>query len=230
MDYRNQIIDILQNCILSSATCDYEDTMEEIIFNLLNKVYLKKLIEGYEPRIYIPEKELKILMEECLFKLGVFFTKKDDIYIPKENVKKEEIERFLQVFIKIMLREQENKYIYVKFSTCKTPISSEMTTEEIEKMEKFVVKDKFDILKKSKSQMTYSITSRNAKNGLEHYKTMLDKEGPIFETFAYPASLHTLYSLYKSREGKIYVLHSTYDYIVSHRIIKNETWFRNLMI
>jgi hypothetical protein len=147
MDYRNQIIDILQNCILSSASNDFEDTMEDIIYNLLIKVHLSKLIEGYEPRIYIPEKELKTLMEECLFKLG-FFIKEDDIYKPKENVKKEEIERFLKVFIKILLYEQENKYIYMKFSTCKTPISSEMTSDEIEKIEKFVLKDKFDILKK----------------------------------------------------------------------------------
>ena len=229
MDIQTQIKDIFQNCILSSATGDYEDTMEEIIFNLHINAHLSKLIEGYQPYIYIPEKELKTLMEESLFKLG-FFTKKDDIYIPKENVKKEEIDRFLKVAVKFMLREQENKYIYVKFSTCKTPISSEMTSEEIEKMEKFVLKDKFDILNISKTKMTYSITSRCAKVGLEYYKLMMKKKGPIFETFAYPASLHTLYSLYKSKEGKIYVLHSTDNYIISHRIIKDETWFRNLMI
>jgi hypothetical protein len=229
MNIPEQIVKLIEDCILSCTSNDFEDTMEDIIYNLLIKVHLSKLIERYEPRIYIPEKELKILMEECLFKLG-FFIKEHDIYKPKENVKKEEIERFLKVFIKIMLREQENKYIYVKFSTCKTPISSEMTSDEIEKMEKFVLKDKFDILKISKTKMTYSITSRHAKDGLEYYRTMLDKKGPIFEIFAYPASLHTLYSLYKSREGKIYVLHSTDDYVVSHRIIKDETWFRNLMI
>jgi hypothetical protein len=229
MDIQTQIKDIFQNCILSSATDDYEDTMEEIVFNLLMKSYLSKLIEGYEPRIYIPENELRTLMEECLFKLG-FFIKEDNIYKLKEKIKKEEIDRFLQASIKIMLREQENKYIYIRFSTCQTPISSEMTTEEIEKIEKFVVKDKFDILKISKRKMAYSLNTSQAKNGLDYYKTMLEKEGPIFETFAYPSSLHTLYSLYKSRQGKIYVLHSTDNYIVSYRIIKDETWFLNIMI
>lgn len=229
MDIQTQIKDIFQNCILSSATGDYEDTMEEIIFNLHINAHLSKLIEGYQPCIYVPEQDIKILIEECLFKLG-FFTKEDNIYKLKEEIKKEEIDRFLKVAVKFMLHEQENKYIYLRFSTCQTPISSEITNEEMEKIERFVVKDKFDILKISKRKMAYSLNTNQAKNGLEYYKTMLEKEGPIFETFAYPFSLHTLYSLYKSKEGKIYVLHSTDNYIVSHRIIKDETWFRNIMV
>lgn len=230
MDIRNQIIDIFQKCILSSSTGNYEDTMEEIVFNLLMKSHLSKLIEGYQPCIYISEQDIKNLMEECLFKLGFFTKEDDDIYKLKEDIKKEEVEIFLKASIKIMLNEQENKYIYIRFSTCKTPVSSEMTSEEIEKMEKFVVKDKFDILKISKRKMAYSLTTRHSKNGLDYYKTMLEKEGPIFETFAYPSSLHTLYSLYKSREGNFYVLHSIDNYIVSYRMIKDETWFLNIMI
>jgi hypothetical protein len=255
MKFREQIIQIIQHCILSVDIPDYKETMEQIVFNFLNDIELSKLIEDYVPMLYIQEKDLKIIIEKCLVQLGIYYEIQEDAQvvhvssssypvdglqlfsftpIPTECVelrKKEEIDRFLEISVKIMLRKQENKYICTKFSTCNTPTSSEINEQDIENIEKFIQKDIFNVLIISginKTKLVYSFNSYQIEDGFELYNEMSEKEGPIFQHFVY--SYHNLYSLYKSRKGKIYIMHSLNNYIISYIILEDDTWFRNRCI
>jgi len=230
MPFTKQIIEIIQKSIVSVETDDWDDASEEIISNLLSLDF-KNLIDNYQPcttPLYISKQELILLIKKSLFKLSAFFTKvSDENYVPKENISQEEIERIIETGVKILVKKQEDKYINISFSTCPNP-ETQLREKDIQKVERLIQKEKFNYLNR-KYVMTRSITIAQARYGLRIYRDMLNAKCPSCEIFAYPANLCTLYYLYKSINGKMYVLYSLSGFINYYQLIEDESWFNNFL-
>ena len=60
---------------------------------------------------------------------------------------------------------------------------------------------------------------------------MLDAQSPSCDIFIYTSSFNvlyqTLYYLYKSINGKIYILHSLCGFITYYQLIEDESWSTN---
>lgn len=169
--FSEQIINIIEKSITLVSSEDWDDTCEEIISNLLLFDF-KNSIDNYQPCIYISKQELSLLVKKSLFKLSTFFTKvSDEMYIPKENISEEEIERLLETAVKILMKKQEGAFINISFSTCPNP-ETELREKDIQKVERLIQKEKFNYLIK-KSLLARSITSLQAKRGLDVYREML---------------------------------------------------------
>jgi len=232
MSFTEQIIDIIQQNIVSVETKNWSDASEEIISNLL-ELDFNRMIDNYQPctdPLYISKQELQLLIKNSLFQLSPFFTKvSDETYVPNknENISEEEIERIVETGIKILVRKQEGNYINITFSTCPNP-ETQLREKDIQKIESFIQKEKFNYLNK-KSVITRSITTSQAKYGLCIYNELLNAPCPSCEIFAYPANLSTLFYLYKSINGNIYILYSLSGFITYYQLIEDEKWFNNFI-
>lgn len=229
--FSEQIINIIEKSITLVTYKDWDDACEEIISKLL-LLDFKTLINDYQPCIYISKPELSLLVKKSLFKLSTFFTKvSDEMYVPKENISEEEIERVLETAVKILMKKQEGAFINISFSSCPNP-ETELREKDIQKVERLIQKEKFNYLNK-KSLLARSITSLQAKRGLDVYREMLDAQSPSCDIFIYTSSFNvlyqTLYYLYKSINGKIYILHSLCGFITYYQLIEDESWFTNQM-
>lgn len=237
MCFSKRIGVIIRNRINSVVTDDWNEAREQIVDNLL-KINLSELIDNYKPCVdvlYMPEKELKNIIEKSLFQLSNFFIKvSDEIYEPKEYILKEEIDRVVKIGILIMQKKQRNLYININFSTYLDPKSfDDMSEKDIEKLEKFIKKDKFNIV--NSNGLSISLNTTHLNLGLNEYRSILNEPGPVYRLFATPRSNLHLFSLYKSINGKIYMLISSIDrfndliscnyYISSYRLIEDENWF-----
>jgi len=151
----------------------------------------------------------------------------DEMYVPKENISEEEIERVVETGVKILVKKQEGNNINISFSTCPDP-ETQLREKDIQNIERLIQKEKFNYLNK-KSLMCRSITSTQAKSGLDMYREILNDQSPSCCIFVYPASLCSLYYLYKSINGKIYILYSLYEFITYYQLIEDETWFTSKM-
>lgn len=232
MSFTQQIIDIIQTNITSVTSENWDDACEEIISNLL-LLDFKNSIDNYQPcttPLYISKQELSLLIKKSLFKLSTFFTKmNDEMYVPKENISEEEIERLVETGVKILVKKQEGAFINISFSSCPNP-ETELREKDIQKVERLIQKEKFNYLNK-KSVLARSITTLQAKRGLDMYRDMLDAQSPSCDIFIYTSSFNvlylTLYYLYKSINGKIYILHSLCGFITYYQLIEDESWFTN---
>lgn len=232
MSFTEQIIDIIQSSIISIKIKVWDDACEEII-SILLELDFKILIDNYQPctnPLYISKQELSLLIKKSLFKLSTFFTKmNDETYIPNENISEEEIERLVETGVKILVKKQEGSFINISFSSCPNP-ETELREKDIKKVERLIQKEKFNYLNK-KSVLARSITTLQAKRGLDIYREMLNAPIPSCDIFIYSSSFNvlyqTLYYLYKSINGKIYILHSLCGFITYYQLIEDESWFTN---
>jgi hypothetical protein len=210
MSFRELIIDIIQKSIISVEVTDWDDASEEIISNLLSLDFCK-LIENYQPctddELYVDKDQLKSIIKNSFVK----------------SVGEEEEDRFITTGIRILINKQKGKYINISFSTCPNP-ETQLQEKDIQKIEKLIQKEKFNYLNK-KGVMVRSISSSQAREGLRIYNNMLNEKRPSCNIFAYPANFCSLYYLYKSINGKIYILYSLSGFINYYQLIEDEGWF-----
>lgn len=81
-----------------------------------------------------------------------------------------------------------------------------------------------------KNNKESNITSKSLKiidldYGKKKYDEIKEKDGPYYIVFGYEAYGFIFYTLYKSKNNKIYILKFTLKAIHSYIEIKNSTWF-----
>ena len=104
---------------------------------------------------------------------------------------------------------------------CPCP-SLPIDNKEIEKLEKFIKIEKY-----CNTKPFYEISIKDLLYGLELYKTIINNTNRcLYATFGQNGGHCHLYSLYKSKDGTIYVLDIwALSYVISYTIIENEKWF-----
>ena len=182
---KEQIVEIIKANIDSLETKNWDDFMEQVIFNFL-EIDFTSLIQDYQP---CSENDLYLSEFQLMETIGVFTFHK------LSGLKEEEIRRFLKTGVKILVKKQQNKYFNTSFSTCPIPETGKtITAKTYEKLDKFVKNEKFNYL--NKKGITSQINSNHAKVGTILYNEMVRNGSPRCEIFASPANLIHLYMLF----------------------------------
>jgi hypothetical protein len=214
-----QIKNCIEETILSVNTNNWDDMREEIFDNLMNISSFCNLFDNYIPcentdTLYVSEIELKTIITNSIYQL---------------SKNKEDVNRLVDVCVEIMKKKQMNKYYNPSYSTCPCPISSiNITQKQIQHFERFIKKEKYNAHNNNNNRISPSITNSQAIYGLTVYNGLLEQPNGSYEPFAYPANFCHIFALYKSLDGKIYVLYSTNEFMTTYKLI-DETWFTNYL-
>ena len=99
-----------------------------------------------------------------------------------------------------------------------------ITEEQITVLDTFISNNEPDPNDKEESR---GISIDDLKNGINEYKILRKKKGPEYEIFGSNAMGYNCYSLYKSRQNKIYVFSVYMQTLKTYYIIEDESWFCN---
>ena len=92
-----------------------------------------------------------------------------------------------------------------------------LTVEQINHLEEFLLNNQ--------PKKRPVLSHENFENGLEIYKTLLNKPTKTRIIFGSESGGYMCYALYKSQNGKIYGLSAWMNELQSYYIIENEKWF-----
>lgn len=219
----NRIKKMIDVCI-NVASDDWDDARETIFTNLMDIPKFCIIFDDYVPckdkdNLYVSETELKTTIRNSICQLSCF---NNDV----ENLEKEEeIIRLIDVGAEIMQRKQMDKYYNPTYSICPCPKSNDISEKQIQQLERFIHTERHD---SKYMKLCPSITNSQATYGLTVYTELLNEPNGTYVSFTSFGNFYHTFALYKSLEGKIYVLYSTNEFIKTYNYI-DETWFKNFM-
>ena len=96
-----------------------------------------------------------------------------------------------------------------------------LSEEEIKILEKYIVANE----PSQDDRIVTSISCNDLVYGKYIYNTLHDKPVTYIEHFGSNAFGYTCYSLYKARNGKIFVIQTYMQMVQAYTLVSNESWF-----
>ena len=99
------------------------------------------------------------------------------------------------------------------------PLSEDCITE----LEEFIVEN----MSSPRDKICGGLSRNDLLYGVNIYKKIKTISGPYYEIFGSNALGYTCYSLYKSKDGNIYIVQVNMQKLDSYCLVNNEEWFRD---